>query len=135
MKMHHVAVYVRDLERTRAYYEKYFGAESNEMYHNKKTGLKTFFLSFESGCKVEIMSRPGVVDRDYSIEQTGYLHLAFIVGDKNSVDALTDRIRNDGYAVYSEPRVTGDGYYESNVADPDGNYVEIIMNPEYELPV
>ena len=135
MKIHHVAVYVQDLEISREYYEKYFGAESNELYHNKKTGLKTYFLSFDNGCKVEIMSRPGVLNRDNSVEQTGYLHLAFIAGDKNAVDLLTDRIRGDGFTVYSEPRVTGDGYYESNVADPDGNSVEIIMNPECKLPV
>jgi len=133
MKIHHVAVNVRDLELSREYYEKYFGALSNDLYHNKKTGLKTYFLSFENGCKVEIMSRPGVVDRDYSKEQTGYLHLAFMVGDKNAVDELTERIRGDGYAVFGEPRVTGDGYYESNVSDPDGNSVEIIMDPIYDL--
>jgi len=28
--------------------------------------------------------------------------------------------------VISEPRTTGDGYYESVVLDPDGNRVEIM---------
>jgi lactoylglutathione lyase len=41
------------------------------------------------------------------------------------VNALTERLRKDNYTIYSEPRVTGDGYYESVVLDPEGNYVEI----------
>lgn len=34
-------------------------------------------------------------------------------------------MRRDGVEVVSGPRVTGDGYYESCVLDPDGNRVEI----------
>ena len=40
---------------------------------------------------------------------------------------LTERLRQDGYAVLGEPRTTGDGYYESVVADPEGNRVEITI--------
>jgi hypothetical protein len=38
------------------------------------------------------------------------------------VEALTERLRADGYRILSEPRLTGDGFYESSVADP----VEIV---------
>ncbi len=38
---------------------------------------------------------------------------------------VTERLRADGHRVLSGPRTTGDGYYESVVADPDGNPVEI----------
>ena len=31
----------------------------------------------------------------------------------------------DGYPVISGPRVTGDGYYESCILDPEGNRIEI----------
>ena len=36
-----------------------------------------------------------------------------------------EQLRNDGYTVLSEPRITGDGCYESAIADPEGNRVEI----------
>jgi len=126
MRLDHMAVYVQDLEITRLFYEKYFGAKSNAQYHNPKTGLRTYFLSFDNGSRIEIMSKPGVAAGGGGAEQTGYAHLALCAGDEQSVDALTDRLRNDGYAVYSGPRLTGDGYYESCVSDPDGNRIEII---------
>ena len=126
MKINHYAVYVQDLERTKAFFEKYFGAKSNSLYHNKKTGLRTYFLTFECGGRLEIMSKPGLSSSDASKECYGFTHLAFSTGSEEAVDKLTDILRNDGYTVYSEPRVTGDGYYESCVSDPDGNRIEIV---------
>ena len=126
MKISHTAVYVRDLEKTRSFYEKYFNAESNDMYHNQRTGLKTYFLTFKCGGKLEIMSRPGLPAVEIDGEYLGYTHLAFSAGDEESVDRLTNRLRDDGYIVYSEPRTTGDGYYESYVSDPEGNRIEIV---------
>jgi len=127
MRIDHIAVYVLDLEKSKEYFEEYFSGKSNDLYHNPKTGLKTYFLSFKSGCRLEIMTKPGITIVDNSKENMGYLHLAFSMEDRGSVDALTDRIRKDGYAVLSEPRITGDGYYESCVSDPDGNRVEILV--------
>jgi len=126
VKIGHFAVYVRDVERARAFYEKYFGAKSNNQYHNPKTGLKTYFLTFECGGKLEIMSKPCLPGIGVDSEHLGYSHLAFSVGDKKSVDRLTDLMRNDGYTVFSEPRTTGDGYYESCVSDADGNLIEFV---------
>jgi lactoylglutathione lyase len=56
----------------------------------------------------------------------GLAHFAISVGSKDKVDALTETLRKDGYQIYNEPRTTGDGYYESAVFDPKGNYLEII---------
>jgi len=55
----------------------------------------------------------------------GYAHLALSLGSERAVDALTARLRDAGVPVVSAPRRTGDGYYESVVADPDGNLVEL----------
>ncbi|MCL2544444.1 MAG: VOC family protein [Clostridia bacterium] len=127
MQIDHVAMYVCDLEKAKAFYQTYFGGKANTQYHNPKTGLRTYFLSFENGCRLEIMSRPDIAIVKNSKEQGGYAHLAFSAGDKESVDALTGRLRNDGYTVFGEPRTTGDGYYESCVSDPDGNRIEIVV--------
>jgi len=126
MKINHTAVYVQDLKKTKRYYEKYFDAESNSLYHNKKTGLKTYFLTFECGGRLEIMYRPELSGTGTGGEHLGFTHLAFSAGDKETVDSMTNRLRNDGYTVFSEPRTTGDGYYESCVSDPDGNRIEIV---------
>ncbi len=57
--------------------------------------------------------------------QKGLAHLAIAVGSREAVNALTERLRADGHTILSEPRLTGDGYYESAIADPEENIVEI----------
>lgn len=125
MRLDHLAMYVKDLEATRSFFVRYFGASSNEMYHNPKTGLRTYFLSFGDGSRLEIMSRPDVVDNGKSLFQAGYIHLAFSVGGKEKVDELTHALQADGFTVVSGPRITGDGYYESCIEGPEGNLIEI----------
>jgi lactoylglutathione lyase len=126
MRINHIALYVNDLEKMKAFYEKYFEAKSNEMYHNQKTGLKTYFLEFDNGCRIEIMTKEDLNDIKKEANNTGYIHVAFSVGSKDEVDELTKRIENDGYKVISQPRTTGDGYYESCVFDPENNQIEIV---------
>ena len=126
MKINHVALYVKDLEKSREFYEKYFNAKANNKYRNLKTGLQTYFLSFpNSDVRLEIMSRPELTDREDKIMNMGFIHIAFSVGDAKNVDSLTKKLTNDGFKSLSGPRTTGDGYYESVVEDVDGNLIEI----------
>ena len=118
-------MYVNDLEAVRAFFLRFFGAVSNEMYHNPRTGLMSYFLSFGDGARLEIMTRPDVEDREKALLQRGYIHLAFSMGSREKVDALTDTLREAGYEVVSGPRVTGDGFYESCVRGPENNLIEI----------
>lgn len=126
MNIEHIALYAKDLEKTRKFYIKYFGAVSNEMYHNVKTGFKSYFLSFSSGARLEIMNKPEI-SGGKNADCFGYAHFAFSVGSKKKVDELTERLKSDGYCVVSGPRTTGDGYYESCVLDDEGNQIEITV--------
>lgn len=126
--INHIALYVRDLEKSRAFYEEYFAARANTRYHNPKTGLQTYFLSFpDHPVRLEIMTRPQVTPHPDRVMNEGFIHLAFSVGSKAGVDTLTARLQAAGYPVLGAPRTTGDGYYESVVADPDGNLLEITV--------
>ena len=127
MKISHIAMYVSDLEKSKDFYVKYFGAVPNEKYCNPKTGLETYFLSFDGYVRLEIMQRPDTVSREKYELAEGFSHLAFGVGSRENVDKLTDRLREDGFTVAGEPRITGDGYYESVVLDNDGNRIEITV--------
>ncbi len=126
MRIHHIALYAKDLERLRTFYETYFGAVSSAQYHNPRTGLTTYFLSFADGAKLELMHRPDVSAAVEGLRY-GFIHIALSVGDAAVVDALTERLRTDGYTISSNPRTTGDGYYESCVLDPEGNQIEITI--------
>jgi len=128
MKIDHLALWTFDLERSRLFYEKYFEAKAGDKYINPKKEFESYFLSFKDGCRLEIMQMPGVIPLDRRENQhTGLIHFAVSVGDKISVDALTEKLRKDGYEIVGEPRTTGDGYYESVVLDPDGNRIEITI--------
>jgi len=127
MHIDHIALYVTDLISMRDFYVKYFGARSNDGYHNPKTEFRSYFLIFENGARLELMSRPEITDRQKPLYQSGYIHLAFSVGSKEKVDELTARLKADGFELISGPRITGDGYYESCILDPEGNQIEITV--------
>lgn len=125
----HAALWTPDLERARAFYEQYFDGTAGPRYENPAKQFTSYFLRFASGARLELMHRPDIVDAlvGDDREALGYAHLAFSVGSEQAVDRLTERLRQDGYAVAGEPRRTGDGYYESVILDPDGNRVEITV--------
>lgn len=127
MRIEHIAMYVNDLEKTKKFFEKYFDAKSNELYHNKNTDFRSYFLTFDDGARLEIMNKPKMNDSEKSLVQTGFIHIAFSVGSKEKVDELTMELKKDGYDVISGPRTTGDGYYESCIVGIEGNQIEITV--------
>lgn len=127
MRIDHIALFTEDIERLRTFYCTYFAAKPNAMYNNPRTGLKTHFLTFSDGARLELMSRPDVTGPVPAACQTGYTHLSFSLGSKEEVDRLTSLLVQNGYACFSGPRTTGDGYYESCVLDPDGNRIELTV--------
>lgn len=127
MKMEHIAMYVNDLERAKDFFVHYFHATAGERYHNQKTGFQSYFLSFQGECRLEIMNKPEMANIEKPLVRTGYAHIAFSVGTKEAVNALTEQLRRDGYRIISNPRTTGDGYYESCLIDFEDNQIEITI--------
>ena len=149
MRIDHAALFCRDLEQMRQFFIDYFDARSNEQYHNPRTGLRTYILSFTEGStRLELMQRteqrepssslewpsrdgrrqsqrPDVQHADPSQPTIGYVHLSFAVGSRKGVDLLTRRLAADGYTVTSGPRTTGNGYYESSILGPEGIQIEV----------
>ncbi|MBC1999007.1 VOC family protein [Listeria marthii] len=124
MKIEHVALWTTNLEKMKQFYITYFGATANDLYENTTKGFTSYFLSFASGARLEIMSRTDVTNQ-LSGENLGWAHIAISTGTKEAVDELTEKLRQDGFEIAGEPRMTGDGYYESVVLDPEGNRIEI----------
>ena len=127
MRIEHVALWVRDLEGMRAFYLKYFDTTSGEKYVNSAKQFTAYFILFGEGkTRLELMTRPDITavggKRGFTM---GLAHFTISVGGKDRVNALTERLRQDNYTIFGEPRTTGDGYYESVVLDPEGNYLEI----------
>ena len=129
MRIEHIAIWTHDLERLRNFYETYFAGRANTKYVNPHKQFESYFLTFADGSRLELMQMPTVPSSKNNAEEqfTGYIHIAFSVGSRWAVEALTDQLRRDGYHILDGPRTTGDGYYESVVLDPDENRVEITV--------
>lgn len=129
MKIEHIAIWCRDLETMRSFYVRYFNALSNDLYINEKKQYRSYFLSFETGARLELMQMNTVSENlnEVGSQYFGLNHFAFATGSKSMVDELTMKLALDGYKVVGEPRTTGDGYYESVVLDPESNRIEITV--------
>jgi lactoylglutathione lyase len=128
MRVEHIAIWTRNLEALKDFYVQYFGAQVGNKYVNPKRGFQSYFLQFESGARIEIMSLAKLhLMSTHENPTVGYAHIAFSVGSKEMVDTFTARLQEAGFKLLSGPRTTGDGYYESVILDPDGNQVEITI--------
>lgn len=123
MYINHIAILVNDLEQMKRFYQTFFDVEVSELYHNKKTQFRSYFLSFKTGARIELTNKPFTASRNF--DDTGYTHLAISVGGKEDVDRFSERFVSEGYPLLSGPRTTGDGYYEAVVQDPEGNLIEL----------
>lgn len=112
----------------REFYETWFDGEVGRRYTNLAKGFESYFLTFSSGTRLEIMRSTELGDsKDLPGLCPGYAHIAFSTGSEKKVDDLTGKLRKAGVTVLDDPRRTGDGYYESLILDPDGNKVEITV--------
>ncbi len=122
----HIGIYTADLERLRDFYVRYFGGVSGKKYVNAK-GFSSIFVSFASDARLELMTHTHLCVVNAKRLESGIAHIAFSTGSRENVRTLTERLVADGFELLSPIRETGDGYYESCVADPDGNSIEITV--------
>ena len=125
MRLHHLALWSRRIELLRDFYTTYFDGRAGEKYENPAKGFESYFVTFADGVTLELMRRTDVTAPD-AAQHLGLAHFAVGCESRAEVDRHTERLRADGHPVLSEPRTTGDGYYESAVGDPDGNLVELV---------
>ena len=124
VRVDHVALWVRDLEAMRAFYVERLGGRSGSLYHNARTGFRSCFVAFSEGARIELMT-DARGDRGHENGAFGYAHVALSAGGRGEVDSIVRALEESGVTVESRPRVTGDGYYEAVVRDPEGNRIEI----------
>lgn len=126
MKLEHVAIWVDELEQMKDWYCQAFDLSAGEKYQNHTKGFSSYFLSFASGARIELMNKSDIhaslLPRGMV---SGFAHIAISVGSKEKVVEMTEEFRRNGISIIGEPRTTGDGYFESVIEDPEGNWIEI----------
>lgn len=130
MKIHHIAIWTFRLEELREFYIRYFNGTSNEKYINPKKGFESYFIYFDDGAALELMSRTDVQNTPIEENKLGLTHFALSFPSKEDVLRTTEQLRSNGYIIAGEPRTSGDGYFESVILDPDGNRVECVYRKE-----
>lgn len=128
--LEHVAIWTRDLESLKAYYERFFRAAAGPIYNNPETGFSSYFLTFGNGARLELMHRdtiPENANDTVKAQHLGLIHLAFALTSKAEVDAKAEELLAAGHVILRGPRMTGDGYYEFETLDPDQNRLEVIF--------
>jgi len=128
MTLEHVAIWTDKIEELKDFYVKYFEGVPNSKYTNESKQFRSYFLSFKSGARLELMSMPDVPDNTndrIAKQHKGIIHLAFGVNSMTEVDQKAIQLKDAGFLILSGPRKTGDGYYEFETLDPDNNRLEV----------
>ena len=60
MKIEHVAIWAKDIDKVCDFYHKYFDGEVQPLYHNPAKQFTSRFVTFESGARLEVMHRPDI---------------------------------------------------------------------------
>lgn len=127
MHIDHIAIWTINLEEEKEFFLKYFDCTVNEKYINAEKQFASYFITFSGGARIELMKGPGLFRTECGLTP-GLAHFAIGVGERKDVDDLTFRIEKDGHKVVGLPRITGDGYYESVILDPEGNRIELLAH-------
>ena len=125
LSIEHLALWTEDIERLKQFYERYLGAQAGELYRSKTQPLLSYFLTFGGGARLEIMTSPQLEARQTG-RRVGLAHFALRVGSREHVDRFVEKLRLEKIEIAGEPRLTGDGYYEAIILDPDGNSIELV---------
>jgi lactoylglutathione lyase len=127
VKIAHVALWTADLDRLCAFWETTFGAVAGARYESRnRPGFSSRFLTFKDGPSIEIMQGPWIATPDTMPERAGYAHIALSLGSREAVDQMIEIAISKGILV-APARMTGDGFYEAVLRDPDGNLIEITV--------
>ena len=138
----HIALPVRDLEATLAFYEKYTKLVNIHERQDPETGLRTAWLAnqrdiTDQGARFVIVlihgKLPTKITGDIK-EQYGFLksisHLGISVESRDEVDRLAEMAREDGCLLLGpmyRNEVVG---YICVVTDPDGNNLEFSVEQD-----
>jgi len=128
MTIEHIAIWTNDIERLKNYYIDNFNGTASAKYTNPKKQFESYFVSFGAGARIEIMTIPNLaeeVEANGTNMRKGLTHIAFATETMADVNNKAKQLAENGFTITNGPRVTGDGYYEFETLDPDGNRIEV----------
>lgn len=124
-KLHHVEIYVKDLQTTIDFWDWLLKNLDYEVYQRWEEGISYIF---EDTYLVFVQCQEKYLDVSYHRCRPGLNHLAFHGGSRAFVDEMTVKLKEKGIKILYEdqhPYAGGPDYYAVFFEDPDRMKVEI----------
>ena len=107
MKISNVGIFVKDLEGAKNFFMNYFGAEVHAVYNEEENNYYSYIMKMGEGAKLELMTKPEIVDEKKDPNRTGFVHICVKVDSREKLDEIIAKIKADGYHIFYEPATTG----------------------------
>jgi catechol 2,3-dioxygenase-like lactoylglutathione lyase family enzyme len=121
--LRHLALQVRDVSRSRAFYEHLFGMhvvwQPDPEHVHLSSGPDNLALHQKPA---ECQDSP---DRRFCAMD----HFGFLVESPQAVDRMFEWVERNGVRIVHPPRHHRDGSYSFYLADPDDNVIQILYEP------
>ena len=124
--LHHIEIYVKDLEKSIAFWGWILEELGYEEYQRWEQGVSYIY---EKSYLVFVKAEEKYLDVPYHRCRAGLNHLAFYGGTNAFVDEMTEKLREKGVTILYEdrhPYAGGPDYYAVFFEDPDRMKVEIV---------
>lgn len=124
--LHHVEIYVKDLEKTKEFWGWLLAEIDYKVYQSWEQGI-SYIL--DKSYIVFVQAEKRFLDTPYHRCKPGLNHLAFYSGTKEFVDEITIKLKHKGVKILYEdlhPYAGGEDYYAVYFEDPDRMKVEIV---------
>ena len=107
MKISNVGIFVKDLEGAKNFFINYFGAEVYAVYNEEENRYYSYIMKMGEGAKLELMTKPEIVDEKKDPNRTGFVHICVKVDSREKLDEIIAKIKADGYHIFYEPATNG----------------------------
>lgn len=124
-KIDHVVVWVRDLEKSMAFYEK-LGFEINHKSLEEHRAGKIPFVAVRAGPDNQIDLRPKADWIPVEREKGNMQHINVVVNGITDIQLLIDGLAKHGLTPDYGPEIQG-GSWRIDIYDPDNNRIEMAL--------
>ena len=107
MRISNVGLFVKDLEGARKFFEDYFGAQVHCVYNEEETGYYSYIMKFDENPKLELMTKPEIIDFKKEINHAGFAHICIKVDSREKLDEIIAKFKAANYEILYEPATTG----------------------------
>ena len=125
LRMANVGLFVKDLEGARKFFEDYFGATLAFEYNEEENKYYSYIMNVGDGAKLELMTKPEIVDQPKEWNRTGIAHMAIRVDSREKLNEVIRRFHENGYHFFYEPK--GNEGRECRVVTFEDNILEVAV--------